>query len=84
MEHRFMRLYKDGVWTGKPDRSITVKGVQHNLDEYAEQHGIELPDSKSKPSKKSKTQVNSNADMEHKDSSGDTGEHEHGTSQSTE
>lgn len=67
MQHKFMRFYINGEWTGKTDRSITVNGVTHNLDTYAKEHGIELPDAK-----KGKKQVNitediqetENADME--------------------
>jgi len=80
--HKFMNLYKDGVWCGSADRTITVNGEKHNLDEYAKEHGIDLPDAKKH--KKTKPQVNSYGDMEHKDSSGDTEEHEHGDGQSTE
>ena len=42
MEHRFLRLFRNGVWTGNPDRSISVNGVKHNMDEYAKEHGIEV------------------------------------------
>ena len=39
-----MRLYINGEWTGNPERTIRVNGVTHDLDTYAKQHGIELPD----------------------------------------
>ena len=72
MTHKFMRLFVDGKWTGNEDRSIMVDGECHNLDEYAKEHGIELPDSKhSKKHKDIKKEVNSNADMGNKDHSGD-------------
>lgn len=83
MQHKFLSLYKNGVWTGKPDRTITVNGVKHDLDDYAKQHGIELPDSKApKKAKKSEEPVNTiedvmeedYADMEQQDDSGDTEE----------
>ena len=41
----------EGKWT-KAERIISVDGVQHDLDDYAKQHGIELPDSKKSKSKK--------------------------------
>ena len=78
-EHKFLKLFKDGVWTGSPDRIITVNGKQHDLDEYAKAHGIELPDAK-----KTKNKVNSYAGM---GQTSDKGHHEEsgdGTSESTE
>ena len=85
MEHRWLTLFKHGEWTGSADRIITVGGVQYNMDEYAKEHGIQLPDAKknNKP-KDLKKQVNTNADMEQQDSSGNTEEHEHRDSKSTE
>ena len=77
MKHKFMNLYTvDGKWTGKEDRSITIsegnKAVTYNLDEYAKEHGIELPDAKKKIKPKDiKKEVNSNADMGQEDNSGD-------------
>ena len=64
MKHKFLRLFVDGKWTGKEDRTIRVSGVEHDMDEYAKEHGIELPDSKkhNKP-KDIKKEVNTNADM---------------------
>jgi len=82
MEHKWMRLFKNGVWHGSADRTITVKGVEHNLDEYAKEHGIDLPDAKS--NKKSKKEVNSYADMEQPHDSGHTEEHGDGDSEGTE
>ena len=61
MTHRFLNLFVDGKWTGNPDRTIRIDGVVHDMDEYAKEHGIELPDQK--PTK-NKTKVNSYADME--------------------
>lgn len=69
MTHKFLRLFVDGVWTGNEDRSIKVNGEWHDMDEYAKAHGIDLPDAK-----KTKKQVNSYADMEEQDHSGDTEE----------
>lgn len=76
MKHKFMRLFVDGKWTGKEDRSIRVQEgsevITADLDEYAKQHGIELPDAKHKIKPKDiKKEVNTNADMGHKDNSGD-------------
>ena len=65
MKHKWLRNFdSEGVWHGNPDRTITVNGVTHDLDEYAKQHGIELPNSKAKKEKKTKKEVNSYADME--------------------
>ena len=71
MEHRFMRLFVDGKWTGNEDRSIKVQGEIHDLDDYAKEHGIELPDSKKHKPKDIKKEVNSNADMGQQDDSRD-------------
>lgn len=59
MQHKFMRLYINGEWTGNPERTIRVNGVTHDLDTYAKQHGIELPDAK-----KAKKQVNITEDIQ--------------------
>ena len=57
MEHKFLRLFKDGVWTGREDRMITLpNGDSVNMDEYAAEHGIDLPDSGKKHTKKEKKQ----------------------------
>jgi len=69
MEHRFLSLFVDGKWTGNKDRSIKVNGVVHDMDEYAKEHGITLPDSKKKINKDVKEK--DHADMEHKDHSRD-------------
>ena len=74
MKHKFLRLYIDGVWHGHPERLIKVNGVEHDMDEYAKEHGIELPDSKSKKHKDIKKEVNTYADMDKQDDSGDTEE----------
>lgn len=63
MKHRFLRGFDhNGKWT-KPSRVIRVDGVEHDMDEYAKEHGIELPDAKSKKHKDIKKEVNTNADM---------------------
>jgi hypothetical protein len=84
MEHKFLRLFKDGVWTGNPDRSISIKGEKHNLDEYAKAHGIELPEGK-----KSKKTINTDIEEKHEDlershDSGDTDVDGDGDSEGTE
>ena len=42
MQHKFLRLFVDGVWTGKADRTITVQEgkdvVKYDLDEYAKEY----------------------------------------------
>lgn len=56
MEHKWLRLFdRDGNWT-LPERKIQVSGVLHDLDEYAEKHGVVLPDAHKR--------VNSYEDME--------------------
>ena len=78
MAFNHMKHYTDGVWQGRKDRVITIKGVEHNLDEYAKENGIVLPDSKG--SKNPKKEINTTkdiedkgyGDMEQQESSGDT------------
>jgi len=56
--HKVLKLYKNGVWQGKPDRTIMLNGVKHDLDEWAAQNNIDLPDAK-----KSKKKVNIDTDI---------------------
>jgi hypothetical protein len=76
MEHKFLRLFKDGVWTGREDRMIRIDGEEHDMDVYAKKHGIVLPDSKG--GKKPKKEINideqeeSYGDMEEKIDEGDS------------
>ena len=85
MTHKFLTFFDEhGNWLGNPDRSIRVNGVVHNLDEYANEHGIELPDSK-----KSKKSINTDIEEKHEDmershDSGDTEVDGDGDSESTE
>ena len=73
MEHKFLRNFdKNGIWTKESrDIRVKVKGeVQTvNMDEYAKELGIELPDSKAKPKKQVNIDIEekADADMEHKD-----------------
>jgi len=84
MKHRFLRGFDlEGKWT-KPTRIIRISGVEHDMDEYAKEHGIELPDSKSKKHKDIKKEVNTNADMEQQDNSRDTTIDGDGDSESSE
>ena len=84
MIHKWMRNYDiNGVWT-KSQRKINVDGVEHDLDEYAKQHGIDLPDGK-----KSKKQINTDIEEKHEDmeqslDSGDIEIDGDGDSESTE
>jgi len=64
MKHKFLRLFKDGVWTGNADRSIRVDGHVHDLDEYAKEHGIELPTVPNAPTKPNKPEKQVNIDVE--------------------
>jgi hypothetical protein len=83
MEHKFLNVFVDGVWP-RPERKIKVDGVEYDMDEYAKEHGIELPDSKSKQHKDIKKEVNTNADMGKQDHSGDTKIDGEGNSESSE
>ncbi len=81
MEHKWLKLFVDGVWTGNPDRTIRLNnGEVVDLDEYAKSKGIELPDAK----QKHKKEVNSYADMEQSHSDGHTEEYGDGDSQGEE
>lgn len=83
MEHKFLNVFVDGVWP-RPERKIKVDGVEYDMDEYAKEHGIELPDAKSKKHKDIKKEVNTNADMGKQDHSGDTKIDGEGNSESSE
>ena len=85
---KFLRNFNSqGVWT-KDSRQIRVEHngqvMEVDMDEYAKEHGIELPDAK-----KSKKQINKDIEVKHGDmesshDSGDTEEHGDGNSESTE
>ena len=62
MEHRFLTLFVNGKWTGNADRTIRVNGEVHDMDEYAKQHGIILPDAK-----KTKKHINTDVKEKHED-----------------
>lgn len=82
MEHKWLRNFDaDGNWT-KPERKLYIDGVWHDLDEYAKEQGITLPDSKKQP--KHKTKVNSNEDIREQDDSGIDPESGNGISEDTE
>jgi len=36
---------ENGVWTGPPSRKVLVQGEVINIDEYAAESGLVLPDS---------------------------------------
>ena len=74
MEHKFLSLFKDGKWTGNEDRTITVNGGVHDLDDYAKQHGIDLPEGKKAKPKINKVEEKQDADMEQPLKTGDTEE----------
>jgi len=84
MEHKFMRLFVDGVWTGNADRSISINGLKHDMDEYAKQHGIELPDAKKSKKTINKDVKEKHEDMERSHDSRDTEVDGDGDSESTE
>jgi len=79
MEHKWLKLFVDGVWTGREDRMVRVNGEEHSIDDLAKEHGIELPEGK-----KPKRKVNSNEDIRHKDDEGDDPIVGDGTSEDTE
>lgn len=85
MEHKWMRLFVDGKWTGRDDRKVTLSdGSEHSIDDLAKKHGLELPEGK-----KSKKQINKDieekhGDMESSHDSADTEKHGDGNSESTE
>ena len=80
MEHKFLKLFENGVWT-RPDRTIKVNGVEHDMDEYAQEHGIELPEGE----KWINTDIEeSHEDMEGSHDSRDTEVDGDGDSESTE
>jgi len=84
MEHKFMRLFVDGKWTGKEDRSITINGVKHDMDEYAKEHGITLPDAKKSTKKVNiDIQEETHEDMERPHDAGSTEVDGDGSSKST-
>ena len=62
MEHRFLTLFVNGKWTGNADRTIRVNGEVHDMDEYAKEHGITLPDAK-----KTKKHINIDVKEKHED-----------------
>lgn len=70
MEHKFLRNFdKNGVWTKQSrDISVEVKGTIQvvDMDEYAKEHGIELPDSKkhTKPKKQVNIDIEEKADAD--------------------
>lgn len=78
MEHKWMRLYKDGVWTGGEDRMVTlVDGNKYSIDDLAKQHGLDLPDTGAKPVKKSKKTINKDIDIQEKRDEDMEGAHDH-------
>ncbi len=90
MEHKWLRLYKNDVWTGREDRMVTLAdGSEHSIDDLAKQHGLDLPDSGAKPKSKSKKTINTVVDIQekrHEDMEGsldsrDTEEHDGGDSE---
>ena len=86
MEHKWLRNFDaDGNWKGT-SRNIRIevqgKIVTVDMDEYAKENGIILPDSKKQP--KQKTKVNSNEDIREQDDSGVDPESGNGISEDTE
>jgi len=65
MKHRWLTLFVNGEWTGNPDRTIRINGVVHDMDEYAKEHGIELPNAPTKP--KTSKKVNIDVKEKHED-----------------
>ncbi len=67
MEHKWMRKYIDGVWTGREDRMVVLEGgIEASIDDLAKQHGLDLPDAGVKPATKSKKTINTVVDIQEK------------------
>ena len=82
---KILRWYdRDGEYIGPEDRMVHTKEGTYPLQEYADMHGIELPDAKVKREKKTKKEVNSYADMEQSHHQGHTEEYGDGDSKSKE
>jgi len=82
---KILRWYdRDGKYIGPEDRMVHTKEGTYPLQEYADMHGIELPDAKVKKEKKTKKEVNSYADMEQSHHQGHTEEYGDGDSKSKE
>ena len=86
MEHKWLRNFDShGNWT-KDSRDIRIESngviITVDMDEYAKDNGIVLPDSKKQP--KQKTKVNSNEDIREQDDSGVDPESGNGISEDTE
>ena len=70
MKHKFLRNFDtNGVWTKESrDIAVEVNGTIQvvNMDEYAKEHGIELPDSKkhTKPKKQVNIDIEEKADAD--------------------
>jgi len=79
---KWLSLFKDGVWTGREDRMVTIfegsVGTEHNIDDLAEEYGIVLPDGGAKPKSKSKKTINRDTDVEEKRHEDLEESHEHG------
>ena len=78
MEHKWLKNFNEhGVWT-KPTRDIRIEVdgeiVVVDMDEYAEELGIELPDKKFKVIKKKDIKVHKDEDMEESHGEGDSKE----------
>ena len=78
--HRYFD--SEGHYHGPKDHIINVDGKEHDIYEYAKAHGIELPGSKKH--KKTKVEVNSNADLGQTQSKGDSPKHGDGDSEGSE
>jgi len=89
MKHKWLKNFDEhGNWT-KPTRELRIQNSDgeieiHDLDKYAKQHGIELPDAKKSKKKINKDIEEKHGDMESSQHSGDTEEHGDGNSESTE
>ena len=82
---KILRWYdRDGKYCGPKDRMVHVGGESYPLEQYADMHGIKLPDAKQKKEHKPKKEVNSYADMEQSHHRGHTEEYGDGDSQGEE
>lgn len=84
--HRYFDA--EGNYNGPEDHKFTINGEEHDVFEYAKEHGIDIPSGPSAPNKPKKVNIdieeNSYGDMESSHGSGSAEEHGDGDSESTE
>ena len=82
---KILRWYdRDGEYIGPEDRMVHTKEGTYPLQEYADMHGIELPDAKKSKKTINKDVKEKHEDMERSHDSRDTEVDGDGDSESTE